>query len=426
MKILHTTDWHAGKTLRGARRVDELDAVLKNLAEYVREEGVDLVLITGDIFDSGAPSAAAEQVVFDFLLAVHAVGARSVVIAGNHDSGPRVGAWGRLARLAGVHAVGLPCKADEGGVIEITRGEETAVVACLPFASARSMASSLELLQPPAEGRALYARRMKQAMDALCASFRDDTINLLLAHTNVVGAAFGGSERMVHLTDSWSVLPQDLPRGAHYVALGHLHRPQWIEGAPSPARYAGSPLQMDFGEVDDDKTFTLIEAHPGQPATFEEVPYKGGKRLYDIQSTFPDLLAQASLLAEGCWLRTTVELSEHDPDIGRRVRERLPNALVVRARSPEVPYEPALPKEQSTAPERFRDYYHRVNERPPSEALMEAFTRLYEELAGDGHAEPVAPAGADAVGGLSEEVSALQATIDEHLSQGREPGEERA
>ncbi len=378
MKILHTSDWHAGKSLRGARRLGELEAALVNLAAFIHDEAVDIVLITGDIFDSSAPSAAAERVVFDFLLAIHAAGARGVAIAGNHDSGPRVSAWARLAQLAGVHALGKPCRSEEGGTVAITCGGETAVLACLPFASARSMASNLALPQPPQEARASYAHRMKQAMDALCAGFRNDTINLMLAHTSLVGASYGGSERMVHLSEGWSVRPRDLPAGAHYIALGHLHRPQWVQSAPSPARYAGSPLQLDFGEVGEEKCFTLIEAHPGQPATFELIPYRGGRRLCDIEGSPRELLERARSLDDDPWLRLTVTLEERDPDIGRRLREQLPSALIVRVRSPELAEEPPPPEVPRSAPERFRDYYQRSRGHRPSEALMRAFTRLYE------------------------------------------------
>jgi len=102
---------------------------------------------------------------------------------------------------------------------------------------------------------AQYARR-----------FRADAVNLLCLHTHLDGAVFTGSERRVHLGEAWACAPHALPATAQYIALGHIHRPQRVP-APSPAEYAGSPLQLDYGEAGESKSFVRIDATPGRPAT---------------------------------------------------------------------------------------------------------------------------------------------------------------
>src|SRR5690242_10442697 len=97
MRVVHTSDWHAGRTWKGIDRTDELAAVLDDLASFLERERIELLLVSGDVFDNGAPVAKAEKVVFGFFKRVGRAGTKSIVIAGNHDSPARVEAWGMLA-----------------------------------------------------------------------------------------------------------------------------------------------------------------------------------------------------------------------------------------------------------------------------------------------------------------------------------------
>src|SRR5437870_13779616 len=106
MRIVHTSDWHAGRIWKSLSRLDELEAVLDDLGHFIEQEKVDLLLVSGDIFDSGVPSASAERLVFRFFRRVGDAGAKSIVIAGNHDSAARLEAWGTLAELVDVHIRG--------------------------------------------------------------------------------------------------------------------------------------------------------------------------------------------------------------------------------------------------------------------------------------------------------------------------------
>ena len=106
-----------------------------------------------------------------------------------------------------------------------------------------------------------------------------------MAHTHLDGAAFGTSERTVHLGEEWAATPQAMPASASYVALGHIHQPQRIDAAPAPTDYAGSPLQLDFGEAGQRKSFLVIEAKPGRPVKVDAIPYEGGQPLLDLKLT---------------------------------------------------------------------------------------------------------------------------------------------
>ena len=236
-----------------------------------------------------------------------------------------------------------------------------------------------------ASARAKYARMFELAVRDLCSAFRPDAVNLLMAHTHIEGAQFGESERRVHIGEDWAASPKALPSTASYIALGHIHRPQRIEG-PVPAYYAGSLLQMDFGEAGEEKSFVVVNASPGEratPADIEHVPYEGGLPLVDLRALLTELEETADQLRTG-WLRVTVPLTERDPDLNRKVRELLPNALVVRAELPEVEEPPEIQLEMGVPPVRHYAAYHlREHQQAADVAVLDTFEDLYSQASGE-------------------------------------------
>jgi DNA repair protein SbcD/Mre11 len=386
VRILHTSDWHAGRFWFGKNRLGELASVLEDMIGLIERERVDLLLVTGDVFDNGAPVPEAERVVFGFLKRVGRAGTKTVVIAGNHDSPARLEAWGSLAELAEVRVVARPCSAARGGVLEIgSRQGETAVVAAVPFAATRQLVSAVDLADDDTRSRQRYADGMRAVVDDVSSRFRPDAVNLLMAHTHLEGALFSGSERRVHVSEEWAALPQALPATAHYVALGHIHRPQRLEAAPAPAFYAGSPLQLDFGEAGEEKTVMLVDARPRQPARWEAVPCRGGATLRRVRASLQELERDAEALRGAGWLQLTVPLDSPDPDLVSRLHRLLPNVVSVKLDRPRAGGEPAPgPPRGASARELFEAYTLREHGAPADEALLEAFAALHEAAAGEG------------------------------------------
>lgn len=379
MKIVHTSDWHIGRRWKGIQRLDELEAVLDHLAAFIEREDIDLVLHTGDVFESRNPPAEAEQLVNQFLIRVGRTGAKMLVIAGNHDDPLRLDARSLLTEFVNVQILGRPRPAFRGGTRMIeTRSGETAVVAALPFASPGAWVSALDIAGEEASARSKYARMFERAVEDLCVGFQRDAVNILMAHTHIQGAEFGESERRVHIGEDWAALPESLPRTASYIALGHIHKPQRID-APAPAYYAGSLLQMDFGEAGEEKTFVVVTASPGRRARIEHVPYEGGLPLVDLRATLAELEENADQHRTG-WLRVTVPLTERDPDLNRKVRELLPNALVVRAELPDTEEQPDIRLETGVPPvQHYRAFHLREHDREADPAVLETFQDLYEQ-----------------------------------------------
>lgn len=379
MKIIHTSDWHVGRRWKQIQRLDEMAVVLDHLGEVIEREQVDLVLHTGDVFDTPNPPAEAERLVNAFFVRVGRCGAKMVVIAGNHDDPGRLDARSLLTEYAQVQMVGKPRSARNGGckVVE-TRSGEKAIVAALPFASTGKWVSALELSGDEGEARSKYAQMFQLAVQNLSREFRDDAVNLFMAHTHLEGAAFGDSERRVHVGEDWAATAQTLPSSASYIALGHIHKPQKLPGT-LPAYYAGSPLQMDFGEAGQEKTFVMVTATPGKPARIEHIPYRGGLPLIDLRMTLAQLQQAVSQYASGGWLRVTVPLAQKDPDLNRKVRDLLPNALVVRPELPELDVLPSIRLGDSAAPqERYSAFHLQEHQTAPAATLLEAFHQLHE------------------------------------------------
>lgn len=382
MRIVHTSDWHAGRLWKRVPRLGELSFALSSMAEFVEREAVDLVLMTGDVFDSGSPHPDAERMVFEVLKRLGRT-APVVVIAGNHDDPRRLEAWGTFAELANVRCIARPRHPDQGGLLRVPSkdGREVALVAPIPFAPIRWFVTAAGLADETA-AMSTYARRVADLAATYAARFEADKINLLMAHAHVEGAKLARSERTVHLGDQWAITPQQLPTAATYVALGHIHKPQSVRHA---VEYAGSPLQLDFGEEGEEKTFVLVEASPGVPAKVRRVPYEGGQPLTTFTGGWAALAAQAETLKSSGHLRVFLELDEVEAEIVRRVRELVPNAVSVQLKLPEVEASSApRPSPEASAADLYRAYCERRYGALPDPAVVEAFQALWEEVEDSG------------------------------------------
>lgn len=330
MRLLHTADWHVGKTLKGRSRLDEQERVLREIAGIARAHEVDAVLVAGDLYDTAAPSAEAQKLVNRTLLGLARDGVPVVAIAGNHDHAATLDAYRGLAGAAGITLVGTPRTAERGGVIEFTARStgERASVAVLPFLSQRYAVRAAELVAgTPAEHTNAYDRHLRDILASLTAGFRDDAVNLVMAHLTVIGATMGGGERQAQSIFEYAVPAGIFPVESHYVALGHLHRRQQMP-APCPVHYSGAPLAVDFGEQDNAPVVCVVDAAPGTPAAVTDVPVTSGRRLRTVRGSVAELAELAATAGEDL-LRVYVREPAR-AGLREEVTALLPGALEVR------------------------------------------------------------------------------------------------
>jgi exonuclease SbcD len=329
MKILHPSDWHVGKVLKGRDRYDEHVAALGSIVATARDEDVDLVLVAGDLFETTAPTAKSQGLVMRTLLALHEDGRHVVVIAGNHDNQSLLDSVYRpVLRQLGMHVLGLPRRPESGGSISFTlRSKEQVRVAALPFVSHRFAVRAAEIVGHEfAEHTLDYSRQIAAIVGQLTADFTDDAVNIVMAHATLLGGRRGGGERDVQTSLDYELSASIFPGSAHYVALGHLHRQQEIAG-PCPTFYSGSPLPIDFGEEANEPAVLVVQAAPGIRADARPVPVTGGRRLRTLRGTLDQVIAEGELAGDA-YLR--VVLAEPSrAGLGDEVRAKLPNTLEV-------------------------------------------------------------------------------------------------
>lgn len=381
MRILHTADWHVGKTLHRRQRLEEVAAVLAEVVAIARDEAVDLTLVCGDLFDHFAPSAEAERIVYAALLGLRDTGSAVVVVPGNHDNAKRFSAIEALSRAAGIHVVADVRRPDQGGVIEIESadGRQVAQVAALPWVPEKALFGAEEMMGLEEDPNKAYAEELPRLLTALTSRFDAGKVHLLVAHLFVGGARVGGGERELTVGDLFAIAPQALPATPQYIALGHVHRPQDVPGAAVPARYSGSLLQLDFGEREQEKSVTVIEVEPGKPGRAHTVPLRAGRTLLDVQGTL-DELGGLDVPADA-YLRVMLDCDGPSPGLADDVRSILPNALEVRLvyEREAATREPGELQRLSPS-ELFARYYGERHGAPPDERLTKAFEELFEEV----------------------------------------------
>jgi exonuclease SbcD len=371
--------------MRGRSRIDESARVLDDVVRIAVDEGVDAVLIAGDTFDTLAQPAEAQKLLYETLMRLVRDGIRVVMIAGNHDSAARMDALSGILELAGVHTVGsLPDDAEYRPLRIASRdGKETATIVAVPWIPERLTVKYETLFGESNAAFQQYAGNMEKALRFYCRQFQDDTVNVLLGHMFIGGTVVGegSSERTLTIGDIFAVPGQLLPDTAQYIALGHVHRPQPVAHAPvaGGAFYAGSLLQLDFGEAEQEKSVRVVEAHPGLPADTKAVPITGGIGLRNLHIKLDDLSSHADKYADD-YLRVFVEVDAPVQQLFDQVRATLPNAVDV------IPVLPGATAVTSAAPrqglephELLARYYEETRAQPIPADLLALFNEMYQE-----------------------------------------------
>jgi exonuclease SbcD len=386
MRILHTSDWHVGRRLGRHDRMSEYRDALNEVADIADERSVDLVLVSGDVFDRPVPPVDALSLGLGGLIRL-AERRPVVVVAGNHDSPELFDALAPLLRERGVHAVGSIRRPDDGGVLGPDELGVPAVVACFPFLREGRV---VDFMRDAGEWYGQYAERVASISAAYNRELVSRTgrgdVALLVAHFMVSGVkvdrAAPRGERELHLGEAYSATSQAIPAGPQYAALGHIHAPQPVPGAPIPAEYAGSLLALDFGEAGETKRAVVVDVEPGSLATVTPVALRSGRPLVRAHGTWEELEARAEELGEN-YLDLTVRVGGPDPELGRRAADAFPYLVNVRAERPASAAR--LPDRRTgtapTDPELFAAFHETSFGAPPPDDLAALFSEILEEVA---------------------------------------------
>lgn len=390
MRILHTGDWHLGRTLEGRSRFKEQELFMDELVHLTRDQQVDMILMAGDVYDSVNPPAAAEGLFYDTVARLNDNGCQLVVIAGNHDQPERISAVSPLVSQRGITLVGLPTS--RSVTVDVPRSGEQAIIAALPYPSEARLAELLAEDGDERELRLAYSAKVGKLMRQLAGEFRADTVNLAMSHIYVLGGVESDSERPIQVGGAYTVDPSALDVGAQYTALGHLHRPQLVKGK-GLIRYSGSPLAYSFSEAGQAKSVMLLDIAPGGVPAAEELHLSSGRPL--VRWTCRGGLEEAHRWLEEGRDRTafidleislTEAMSMSDIQALRKAHEGIVHIRpIYPGRNEELA---VASRAQMPVHELFRKFYQRQSGgAEPEEELVELFMSLVADEGAVGHEE---------------------------------------
>ena len=358
MRILHTSDWHIGRTFHGHSTLDALRGVLESLTAQVRDHDVDVVIVAGDVFDSATPAAGCYTLLSDTLRSLAETGAQVIVTSGNHDSAARLGFQAGLLR-DGIHVLTDPAGVDRP--ITVADAHGPVHFYGIPYLEPA-------LLRSVWPGVRSQAQVVGRAMDLVRADHAERGGRAVaIAHCFAAGV-----EPTPHLErdiqqGGLDVVPLSTFAGVDYMALGHIHGRQQL--APH-IRYAGAPLHYSFGEGDKPRGSWLVELDAAGLADVTWLALPVPRRLVTLRGPFAEVLAAATADDAAAWVSVeyTDDVPERDPL--RRLQERFPFCA-------KVVHLPAVQRQDDG-----RSYAQRVRAARSDVELVEAF--LAHVRAGEG------------------------------------------
>ena len=321
MRILHTSDWHLGRSFHRVGLLDAQAAFIDHLIATARDERVDAVLVAGDVYDRALPSLPAVELFDDALHRLAALGVPTVMISGNHDSARRLGVAAGLIGRAGIHLRTDPAGCATPVLLADAHGE--VAFYGLPYLEPALVREEFEL------GRAGHTEVLAAAMERVRADLAArpaGTRSVVLAHAFVTGGAACDSERDITV-GGVAAVPAEVFDGVDYAALGHLHGCQRITDR---VRYSGSPIAYSFSEADHRKSMWLVDLGADGAVSAERVDCPVPRPLARIRGRLDDLLTDpAHDRHEQAWVEATLTDPARPHEPMARLRKRFPHTLAL-------------------------------------------------------------------------------------------------
>lgn len=330
MRLLHTSDWHLGRSFHGVGMLDAQRSFVDQLISAVTGNAVDVVLIAGDVYDRALPGVDVVGLLDDALVRLTAAGATVVLTSGNHDSAIRLGFASRLLERGGVHLRTRLADLDQPVVLPLAAGDGEASGAVLaiygiPWLEPRLVAEQLDA-ETASHFEVTRAATDRIRADLARRKAAGPVHSVVLAHTFASGGISSDSERDLSIGGVGAV-PLDLFDGFSYTALGHLHGRQTL----SPqVRYSGSPLAYSFSEAKHVKGSWLIDVGPDGVTGVAELAWDAPRKLAVLRGEIAELLDSPEHgWAEDAYCQVTLTDEQRPAQAMERLRARFPDTLVL-------------------------------------------------------------------------------------------------
>ena len=382
MRILHTSDWHIGHRLYERPRIKEHRQFLDWLLAKIKENEVDVLLVSGDIFDTALPSSEATDLYYQFLFRLYReTHTHAVITAGNHDSPMRLAAPREFLRMGRIHVVGLASEPAEC-VVTLPAENPSVAIAAVPYLSENELSHISFETEPERAER--YRERLKAFYRQCVECMPSGLPKILMGHLFIHGSKMGDSERNIQIGGATAMQISDFPDDVAYVALGHLHRPHAISGTSYPVQYAGSPLPLRFNEATYTKKVYLLEVPTSGDVGVEEIEVPIFKELHTVAGNL-DEVRSAAISSEWIDKYIQVQLKLDHPAVGisDEIRDifdqRGGDVLTVEVELPVQTDRHEISVEEMQQPtEVFEQFYREKFNDRPDELMMKTFDELLQ------------------------------------------------
>lgn len=295
MKILHTSDWHLGHRLLEQAQYEEQYLFLAWLKDYIADNSIDVLLVAGDVFDTGGPSTQSLKLYYDFLLNLRQTNCKHIVITGgNHDAPGTLNAPKELLKSLSIHVVGKAIENVQEEIFEFTINNERIIVAAVPYLRDQDIRRAIagETFEQIGDRyKAALVNHYTEVAD-YCKSINKDGVPLIaMGHLFAIGGSTSDSEKSIYVGNLGDIKATDFPESFDYIALGHLHRSQSI-GKLNHVRYSGSPYILSFSEVAYPKNVLVLTAENNEISDIQEVKVPGFRDITRISGSLPECIDQ--------------------------------------------------------------------------------------------------------------------------------------
>ncbi len=288
MKILHTADWHLGHRLHEHSQYEEQTLFLDWLEAFIIENKIDVLLISGDIFDVGTPSSQSTKMYYDFLLKLTLTDCKHIVITGgNHDSPGTLNAPKEILNALNIKVIGKATENIEDEIFTLDIEDESVIVAAVPYLRDQDIRRAVEGETFDEIGdryKKALINHYNEAADYCTSIKKKNTPIIAMGHLFAIGGSISDSEQNIYVGTLGHIGAEDFPETFDYIALGHLHRPQLVGKKPN-IRYSGSPQILSFSELNYDKKIIVLTTDNDAISDIEEITIPKFREVIRVSGT---------------------------------------------------------------------------------------------------------------------------------------------
>lgn len=312
MKILHTADWHLGHRLHEQPQIEEQTLFLRWIENYIIDQKIDVLLISGDIFDSGSPSNQILEMYYSFLMKLKTTSCKSIIITGgNHDSPGTLNAPKHILDALSIKVVGKATEYIDDEVFEIEVNDDRVVVAAVPYlrdGDIRRAVAGESFEELTDKYKTALIKHYESSAEQCKLINTSNAPVIAMGHLFAIGGSISDSEQNIYVGTLGHIGAEDFPTYFDYIALGHLHRPQIIDGNDK-VRYSGSPHILSFSEISYDKKAIVLTIEENKIIQIEDVVIPCFREFYRLFGSINECISQfPSVISNSYKLTPWVEI----------------------------------------------------------------------------------------------------------------------